>query len=250
MASVRRLLRITVLLAPLSIGLGIATTASAQVDPSCCLQPDNGFGTATLPPSTSGCSYYGTSEIVDGLAPGDTIFVTVAYYGFSAVNEGPGGSLGGTQSNFGASLAMSMIGNGSLTGFNRFIILPLPAPFQVIDWSPRMAFAPVQNATLDLRRLQGQVTMDPDFDLLRVTGGTDFGMPSSGLVQLTTAAGQWAVSSYIDVWHRIDFVGRPGGSLSGQSGSTTRIRRWTLCAEPAVSVSPSTWSGIKALLGN
>jgi len=222
----------------------------AQFDPSCCLQPDNGFGTATLPPTTSGCAYYGTSAIVDGLAPGDTIFINVAYYGFFSVNEAPGGGLGGTQSNFGASLALSMTGTGSLFAFNRFIILPLTAPFQVIDWSPRVPFSPVQNATLDLRRLQGQVTLDPDFDLLRITGGGDFGMPSPGLVQLTTFAGQWGVSSYIDVSHRIDFVGAPAGSLAGRSGSTTRNRRWTMCAEPVVSVTPSTWSGIKALLGD
>ena len=102
-----------------------------------------------------------------------------------------------------------MTGTGSLLGFNRLIILPLTGPFQTIDWSPRTPFAPVQNAALDLRRLQGQITSDPDFDLLRITGGTDFGMPSPGLVQLTTSGSGWSVTSYIDAQDRIDFLGRP-----------------------------------------
>ena len=42
----------------------------------CCIVPDNGFGTATLPPQStvaSTCMYLGNTEITDGLEAGDWI---------------------------------------------------------------------------------------------------------------------------------------------------------------------------------
>ena len=63
---------------------------------------------------------------------------------------------------------------------------------------------------------------DPDFDLLRITAGTDFGMPSPGHTTLRKQpGGDWAVDSFFDITYRIDFVGHPGGHVGGMSGSTT-----------------------------
>jgi hypothetical protein len=71
--------------------------------------------------------------------------------------------------------------------------------------------------------IQGQLPPgDPDFDLLRITAGTSFGMPSPGHTTLMRLpGGNWAVDSFFDITYRIDFVGHPGGPFGGMSGSTT-----------------------------
>jgi hypothetical protein len=81
--------------------------------------------------------------------------------------------------------------------------------------------------------LFGQITGDPDFDLLRVVAGTDFGLPSPGHTTLTQlGGGSWAVDSFFDITYRIDFVGKPGGALSGMSGSTTGTIRFSVGGAP------------------
>ncbi|MDZ4806399.1 MAG: hypothetical protein SGI90_16215 [Candidatus Eisenbacteria bacterium] len=250
-ASLRRIrLSLVTLATLLALGLS-ASNVRAQAD-ECCLSPDNGTGTATLPPTVADgtCLYVGSGEIVDGLPLGTTIQISATYGFFNNVTEFVGGTLAGTRSDFSAIMTMTMTGTGALLGFNRVIPVPLPFGAQRISWSPRVANAAVQNVLGDLERLSGQVTGDPDFDLLRITGGGDFGMPSPGQAQLVTSAGQWATSSFFDIQYRIDFVGKPGGALAGMSGSTTRTRRFTMCPRSVVPVLPSTWTGIKALLLN
>lgn len=241
------------LAALLSLALS-ATTALAQINDACCVAPDNGFGTALLPPpvGAGGCLYFGNTEIIDGLPLGTTIQISATYGTFSGVVEVAGGSLLGTVSDFNAVMSLSMTGTGALLGFNRFIQIPLNTGFNRISWAPRTAFAPVQNVLADMERLNGQLSCcgDPDFDLLRITGGTNFGMPTSGQAQLVTSAGNWATSSFFDIFHRIDFVGANTGQLAGRSGSTSLTRRFTMCPGNVVPVQPSTWAGIKTLLLN
>jgi hypothetical protein len=227
-----------------------AVTPTSSPAGECCLAPDNGSGTATLPPSTGGCYYYGSTEIVDGLPAASSIQVN-GYIGFfSNVTEFPGGNYSGTSSSgFTAVFFMGMTGTGALSGFNRFANIPLVN--ERIDWGPRVPFAPFQSATAQYMALQGQITGDPDFDLLRITGGDLFGLTSPGAVQLVSSGGGWLVSGYFDLTHRIDFVGNPGSAyLAGRSGSTQRQRPFTLCNFEPVAVEPSTWSGIKHLLAN
>jgi hypothetical protein len=82
--------------------------------------------------------------------------------------------------------------------------------------------------------LQGQITGDPDFDLLRVTAGSAFGLPSPGHTTLTQLpGGNWNVDSFFDITYRIDFIGRAGGPLGGMSGSTTGTIRMQ-AGEPAI----------------
>jgi hypothetical protein len=218
----------------------------------CCIVPDNAFGTATLPPLTTGatCLYLGTMEIVDGLPVGTTIQIAASIGYFNTVVESPGGALAGTESTWEGLCTMQMTGTGALLGFNRSITLPLSG-FQnnMIAWAPRTPFAPVQTATAQFYRLFGQNVLigDPDFDLLRLVGGNDFGLPSPGQIQLVSTGGGWAVSGYFDLTHRIDFVGKAGGTLSGMSGSTTRQRRFEICPENAVAVEGASWSHLKAL---
>jgi hypothetical protein len=119
-----------------------------------------------------------------------------------------------------------------------------------IDWAPRVNFAPVQTAAADFQALQGQIFVHPDFDLLRVTAGTLFGMPSPGSVQLVSSGSSWAISSFFDLTWRIDFVGSSTGTFAGRSGSTQRQTRFSMCPQNAVAVERSTWSVVKRLYQN
>jgi hypothetical protein len=86
-------------------------------------------------------------------------------------------------------------------------------------------------------RIFGQIVNpgdnDPDFDLLRIVAGTDFGLPSPGHTTLLQTGPNWEVHSYFDLTYRIDFVARAGGPFSGMSGSTTHAVRLSL-GEPIV----------------
>jgi hypothetical protein len=82
--------------------------------------------------------------------------------------------------------------------------------------------------------IQGQLTGDPDFDLLRITAGSSFGLPSPGHTTLTRQGppgSGWAVDSFFDITYRIDFVGT-GGTLGGHSGSTTGTVRMVAVRPP------------------
>lgn len=207
------------LLAILSLALGASAAVAAQV-----VAPDNGFGTATLPPA--GENYDGSQmQIVDGLLPGSTVDINAPVLGsFSSVTEVPGGGFaGGTQSSYDAVLVMPMVGTGAMAGYFRTINIPLNgAGANLMDFDARVLSTSPQSFAGDLRRLQGQILGDPDFDLLRITAGTEFGLPSPGHTTLTDlGGGNWNVDSFFDITYRIDFVGSPGGIFSGMSGSTT-----------------------------
>ncbi len=229
---------------------GAAPRAAAQAsDTACCIAPENGGGTATLPPSGAapGCAFVGTTEIVAGLPAGTTIQVSGWFGNFTGQVETAGGGLGGTMSTWQGQFLMNMTGTGTLLGFNRSIVIPLGPGNAQMDFSPRMAFAPVQNVNAQVYYLFGQVFGDPDFDLLRISAGYGFGLPAPGQVQVASSGGGWGVSGYFDLTHRIDFVGKAGGALSGLSGSTTRERRFEMCPGGAVPEESRTWSGVKAL---
>lgn len=209
-----------------------------------CVKADDGTGTVHLPPA--GCAYStpdGNMQIIDGLPPASTIQIDAVYTNFACPGGGavcsfpvappcyqPGGSLSGEKSCAGATLQMPMVGTGALGGFNRNINLPINLE---IHTAPRLPGMPVQAFTTDTFRLFGQVLGDPDFDLLRVVAGTDFGLPSPGHTGLTQLpGGNWAVDSFFDITYRIDFVGAPGGALAGRSGSTTGTVRIATGRQP------------------
>jgi hypothetical protein len=230
-------------------GALVGAVVPVQAQPPCCLAPDNGTGTATLPPQVpAGCIYLGSMEIVDGLPSGSTLQIAASIGAFTNVVEASGGALGGTQSNFDAFISMQMTGTGVYAAYNHFVSFPTQAG--VAAWAPRINFAPVQTAGADMRVFQAQTLVDPDFDLLRVSAGTDFGMPSPGAVQLVSSGSSWAIASFFDLTWRIDFIGKPTGPFGGRSGSTTRQTRFSMCPENGVGVAGATWTAVKTLYTN
>ncbi|QDV91600.1 hypothetical protein RAS2_27040 [Phycisphaerae bacterium RAS2] len=202
-----------------------------------CVVPEDGTGTVHLPPAP--CAYKtdvaDPMQIIDGLPPASTIQCAATYSNFACaagiavcsfptpvlpgICYAPGGSLGGEKSCSNANLNFVMTGTGAFAAYNRNLNIPISLE---IHAAPRSPGDPIQNFDTDLFRVFGQITGDPDFDLLRVVGGTDFGLPSPGEAQLTMLpGGNWAAYSIFALTYRIDFVGKPGGPFSGLSGSTT-----------------------------
>jgi hypothetical protein len=162
-------------------------------------------------------------NIINGLPPGSTIESRPELSNYAGVIRSPGGSLGGEVQQGNAILMLNMNGTGGLFGYNRMI--NMPTSFET-HTAPRTPGTSPQSFDADLFMLQGQIVGDPDFDLLRITAGTGFGMPSPGHTTLTSAGGgNWNVESFFDITYRIDFVGAPGGPLAGRSGSTTATIR-------------------------
>ncbi|MDZ4656829.1 MAG: PEP-CTERM sorting domain-containing protein [Bythopirellula sp.] len=209
--------------------------------------PDNGGGTAQMPIQAPYPSI-NPMVIYNGLPVGSQININAVWLAPTVSAEQPGGGLGGTQSAGGGPLMQwTMQGTGAFAAYNRVLVMPgIAAPggvasfsdpaFNVIGSSyevhaaPRTAFAPVQNYTTYLHRMFSQIGCcgDPDFDLLRLVAGNDFGLPSPGQTKLTQVGPNWNVESFFDIQYRIDFVGRPGGPFGGMSGSSTAISRFQI----------------------
>lgn len=225
----------------------LAMWASSPVvagTPVACIVPDNGAGTADLPPV--GCGYVSLSpmQIIDGLAPGTTVRCDARIDSFFDVFYAAGGPLGGGVEQFRAPLHLDMTGTGDLAGYSR--VDSFFDIFVEVHEAPRCC-VDVQSFDTDMFRLQGQLPPgDPDFDLLRITGGTGLGLPSPGHTTLRSTATGWAIDSFFDITYRIDFVGAPGGAFAGRSGSTTGTIRMQCGTPDPVATDLSTWGGFKA----
>jgi hypothetical protein len=225
----------------LTIALVLGMMSSAYALPV--LVPDNG-GTAEMPIQAPYPSI-GQMVILNGLPPATQINIDAVWLVPTVSVEQVGGTLGGTQAAGGGPLMQwTMQGTGALSGYNRVLVMPasggvasfptpsfgvIPSTFE-IHAAPRTPFAPVQTYATDMFRMFSQIASvgDPDFDLIRLVAGTDFGLPSPGQTKLTQVGPNWNVESYYDVTYRIDFVGKAGGTFGGMSGSSTAQVRFQI----------------------
>jgi hypothetical protein len=234
-----RALRAVAVAVAVAVAIVLAVSSQSRAD-----VPDNGSGTAHMPIRDTYVQVT-PMQISNGLPPASTIDCSGVLTTPTDTAEIAGGTLGGTKAAAGTGLGFqwSMQGTGAMAAYNRNLFLPLgtasvasfPTTFNAgieVHTAPRTAFAPVQSFDTDLNRLFGQITSDPDFDLLRVVAGTDFGLPSPGHTTLVQSGPNWAVDSFFDVVYRIDFVGAPGGPFGGMSGSSTSTVRIVI-PEPA-----------------
>jgi hypothetical protein len=199
-----------------------------------CEVPDNGTGTATLPPA--GCDYLDAEDvhvIASGLPPGTTIELDAIHRNFTCGNplltctaflpggvcEGPGGSLGGNIDCFQSDAELTIKGTGALAGFQRTITFPLDTE---VHTGPRNPGDSIQSFPSEMFRLQGEIFGDPDFCTLRIRAGSQLGLPSPGHTTLTdNGNGTFAVASLFDVQYEIDFLGCPGSILEGFGGTAS-----------------------------
>jgi hypothetical protein len=80
---------------------------------------------------------------------------------------------------------------------------------------------PVQTFPQTLWRMQGGIYGDPDFDMLQIVSGLEYGLPGPGETTLTQLPdGDFAVDSFFDITYQIEFQGAPGSILDGLSGAT------------------------------
>ncbi len=215
-----------------------------------CTVPNAG-GTVVLPPV--GCDYLTAEEvhaIVEGLPIGTTIELAAIHKDFICQDQTPSSQCsipliplecegddpnsGGNIDCFESDLVLTISGVGPpLGGFSRNITIP--NVFCEVHTGPRNPGDPVQSFDTDMFRLEGELFGDPDFCTLRITAGTDNGLPSPGHTTLTRqgpAGSPFAVDSFFDITYQIEFVGCPGSALDGFSGITQSTVRMQTGSAP------------------
>ncbi len=133
---------------------------------STCVVPDNGNGTADLPPDCPMIPIQLEQMTLQGnLPPGTTIKFDPQFLNFVNTNEVPGGSLGGTIVTADFTAELTVTGTGALGFFSRFMNMPMSMEYHT---SPRNPSDATQSIDIELIQLQGEIFGDPDFCTLRI----------------------------------------------------------------------------------
>jgi type VI protein secretion system component Hcp len=183
-----------------------------------CVVPDQGIG--TVPVFDPNCVYSASDRNVAAL---DDILVVRQLE--SASPQLFRDAMGGRQEKFDGKITIQFRPNETQPA--RFLQFELKevlvSGFTTSQSGGGGTERPMESLSLNFTKIEFRLPPgDPDFDLLRITAGSDFGLPSPGHTTLTQLpGGNWNVDSFFDITYRIDFAGTPGGVLGGRSGSTT-----------------------------
>lgn len=189
-----------------------------------CIVPDSG-GTVHLPPDCPLVPQDGGKIVItEGLPPDATIEIEIVSMDLSSQNETEGSDGNRTSTWQTEMVALSLTGTGPLSGFSRTISLTGQGSSraQSGDLKDLHPPGPLQSWDTEILSMDLSLFGDPDFDLLRLRAGSDFGLSSPGHTTATKRglSGQWSVDSFFDITFEIEFEGALGGALEGMAGTT------------------------------
>ncbi len=159
--------------------------------------------------------------ISNGLPEGTTIEVRPTFDNFTNVVVQDGSKPGEKIVSFTAQTNLIMQGTGALPTFARSISTSTDFVVRIPDFPPDPIHQEIPTEILSMNLTGGGLFGDPDFDLLQLRAGNDFGLPSPGHTTLTRLyGGNWRVDSFFDITYQIEFSGAPGSALEGFGGTT------------------------------